>query len=313
MTPEIVDHGIALLALGAVIPDAHQIPGVYFRYTGISTPTDEIGNIFVDGLPEPFLSGSIDALQSGRGLFAIAELQFLLCLGNISIPVPPIREQRRAIISDGLGYSFDDGSYGIADTNINIGLVLPKWLRDCLCFDRHVGIPFSIPIVDFQCPLFTAPSEITKDAPPNLLREPDGPVFNTITVLSYKHTEFYFILITVFPISWRAHPSYMRWQSAFLFHLEQSEERFPGGIVLSDDLLCRCRTDVRGERLIFILGIPIDCSGEERLSPLIVDDIPECRASFGEFEKSVLIAELDCEGVRASHSEIIYVRGGTYS
>lgn len=315
MAPEIIDHGIDFLTFGFIVPDACQISSNDFNNPSIPTSIDEVGNIIIDGVPESSFANSIEFFHSFRCSFVVAFHQITLTLGNPLVPVPPVGQERGPVVGDGLVYTFDVGNQRISNSNINIGLfpVMPNWLRDGLCLHRHVSIPFTslVVVLDFEFSLLASPSEVSHDPTSDLLRESDGPTFNPIFITSDEQSWYLIVPFSIFPVSWRTHLSYIRWQFTLLFEFEKFKERFPSSIVLSDDTLSGRGTYIRTEGLVFILGNPVDITPEKGLSPFVIDDVPERRTSFGDFKDFGMISESDSEGVGAFHTEIKYAKGST--
>ena len=310
MAPEVIDHGIDFFTFGAIIPDACQIPSDDLDNSSIATSINEIGYIIVDGIPEPPFTNPIKFFHPFRCSFVITLHQITLTFGDSLIPVPPVSQKGSPVVGDGFVYTFDVGNQRISNSNINIGLfpVMPNWLRDGLCFHRHVSIPFTslVVVLDFEFSLLAGPSKISHNPASDLPDKSNGPSFDLVTITSDEQSWYLIVSFSIFPVSWRRHFSNMGWQFILFFEFEKLEERSPGGIILSDDGLSGRSTYTRTEGLVFLLGVPVNLTLEKGLSSLVIDNVPECRTSFGDLEDFFMVSEFDSEGVGAFHTKIEY-------
>ena len=315
MAPEVIDHGIDFLTFRATVPDACQIPSDDLDDSSITTSIDEIGHVVVDGVPESPFTDLIEFFHPFRCSFVVAFHQITLTFSDPLIPVPPIGQEGSPVVGDGSVYTFDVGDQRISNSDIDVGLffVMPNWLREDLCFHRHVSIPFTslVVVLDFESPLFTAPSKFAHDPASDLFGEPDGPTFNSVFITPDEQSWYLIVPFSILPVSWRRHFSDIGWEFTLLLEFEKFEERFPSSIVLSDDRLSGRSTYTRTEGLVFILGIPIDIALEKGLSPFVIDDVPECGAALGDLKDFRMISELDSKGVGAFHTKIEYAKGST--
>lgn len=305
VVPEVVDHGAGLPApLLAVVPDVCEVSSDYLAHTQRPASLDKSMDVGVDLLPEPEPTGSIELLEPPRGLPAIYGCQggFVTCY--LLVPVPPIGEQRCAVIGQGLPLALDIAGYDAPHSEVNVCPLVSHWLMQRLCPYWLVGVP-PLPefiILNFEGALLSVPLGLPEYPALDLLWEFDPSSLDLVAVVADEDYESAPPHIAVFPVSRRSDILDVAWKIVCFFSLEKCEEGLPSLIILPYDLLGCCGANSGGELSVLIVRIPIDLSREEALSSPVVHGVPESGAVVGELEHPPVIAvKFDAEGICPSH------------